>query len=120
MYYALKFPPLDSAKEVVAENKDVHENGNGADLAPPPRVQVAGAFIMCPMVEGECDSRECHGTPLCPVLILASKESRPSVVVELFAKSIKFFAGSLPLAKAVRGNVSDDPRVEEDFFSDRE
>jgi hypothetical protein len=49
----------------------------------------------------------------------ASKQSRPSVVTEYIGRGIKFFAGSLPFAKAVRGNVSDDPRVEEDFYADR-
>ena len=52
-------------------------------------------------------------------LTKASKQSRPSVVTEYIGRGIKFFAGSLPFAKAVRGNVSDDPRVEEDFYADR-
>jgi len=51
--------------------------------------------------------------------MIASKESRPSVVTEYIGRGIKFLAGSLPFAKAVRGNVSDDPRVEEDFYADR-
>lgn len=42
------------------------------------------------------------------------------MVIEYIGRGIKFFAGSLPFAKAVRGNVSDDPRVEEDFYADRE
>lgn len=53
-------------------------------------------------------------------MVDVSPESRPSALIEYIAKGIKYFAGSLPLAKAVRGNVSDDPRVEADFFSDRE
>lgn len=52
-------------------------------------------------------------------MVDVSPESRPSALIEYIAKGIKYFAGSLPLAKAVRGNVSDDPRVEADFFSDR-
>ena len=52
-------------------------------------------------------------------LTKASKQSRPSIVTEYIGRGIKFFAGSLPFAKAVRGNVSDDPRVEEDFYADR-
>jgi hypothetical protein len=56
-----------------------------------------------------------HGS----LLTIASKQSRPSVVTEYIGRGIKFFAGSLPFAKAVRGNVSDDPRVEEDFYADR-
>lgn len=42
------------------------------------------------------------------------------MMIEYIGRGIKFFAGSLPFAKAVRGNVSDDPRVEEDFYADRE
>lgn len=53
----------------------------------PPRPQVAGAFVLCPMVE-------------------VSPESRPSAFVEYIAKGIKYFAGALPLAKAVRGGLS--------------
>lgn len=93
LFYVSRYPPSESA-EVVAE-------ASSSDQPAPPRPKVAGVFALCPMVE-------------------ASPESRPSAVVEYLAKSIKFFAGSLPLAKAVRGNVSDDPRVEEDFFADRE
>ena len=36
------------------------------------------------------------------------------------ARGIVKVAGSLPLAEGVRGNVSDDPRVEKEFFQDRE
>lgn len=93
LFYVSRYPPSESA-EAVAE-------ASTSDQPAPPRPQVAGVFALCPMVE-------------------ASPESRPSAIVEYLAKSIKFFAGSLPLAKAVRGNVSDDPRVEEDFFADRE
>ncbi|WVQ71657.1 hypothetical protein IAR50_001197 [Cryptococcus sp. DSM 104548] len=52
------------------------------------------------------------------VLVHVSKESRPNILLEYIGRAIVFFGGSLPLAKAVRGNVSSDPRVEEDFFSD--
>lgn len=40
-------------------------------------------------------------------------------MVEYIGRMLKYFAGSMPIAKAVRGNVSDDPRVEEDFYADR-
>jgi hypothetical protein len=33
---------------------------------------------------------------------------------------VRRLAGALPVVNGVRGNVSDDPRVEEDFFADRE
>lgn len=127
LYYILKYPPTASTIKIAAE-------GPRADAEPPShgqghidrerpredekaRVQIAGAFVMCPMVEGGsyiASDRVQHS------LTLASKQSRPSVVTEYIGRGIKFFAGSLPFAKAVRGNVSDDPRVEEDFYADRE
>ncbi|EKD01598.1 lysophospholipase [Trichosporon asahii var. asahii CBS 8904] len=87
LYYVLKYPPSSSESAIA----DTHEGA--------PRPNIAGAFVLCPMVD-------------------VSPESRPSALIEYIAKGIKYFAGSLPLAKAVRGNVSDDPRVEADFFSD--
>ncbi|WWC89994.1 uncharacterized protein L201_004924 [Kwoniella dendrophila CBS 6074] len=63
------------------------------------RIHVAGAFVICPMVE-------------------ISRESRPSKLLEYIGRAISFVAGPLPFVKGVRGNVSDDPRVEEDFDSD--
>ncbi|BEJ04485.1 hypothetical protein CcaverHIS641_0203020 [Cutaneotrichosporon cavernicola] len=91
LFYVYRYHPSDSV-ETAAE-------ASTSDHPEPPRPQIAGVFALCPMVE-------------------ASPESRPSAIIEYLAKSIKFFAGSLPLAPAVRGNVSDDPRVEEDFFAD--
>lgn len=43
LYYTLKYPPASSPEEIVADDMDTH-----------PRVQVAGAFVLCPMVEGKC------------------------------------------------------------------
>ncbi|WWD15954.1 hypothetical protein CI109_100378 [Kwoniella shandongensis] len=89
LYYILKYPPTSSPEVVVSQAADPDatppEEGAGKGYGDAERsrkgektrIHVAGAFVLCPMVEG-----------------------------------------SLPLAKAVRGNVSDDPKVEEDFFSD--
>ena len=45
----------------------------------------------------------------------------PAYPVYLLALVLRRFAGRLPLAKSVKGNVSDDPRVEaedlREFFS---
>lgn len=63
LYYILKYPPTASTIKIAAE-------GSHADAEPPShgqgylegersredekdRVQIAGAFVMCPMVEGE-------------------------------------------------------------------
>lgn len=111
LYYLLKYPPSVSAADVVEESQTKEPrpplpgNGKGYQRLERPkeeersRVQVAGAFVLCPMVE-------------------VSRNSRPSIFVEYIARAIKLLAPTLPLAKAVRGNVSDDPRVEEDFFRD--
>ncbi|KAI9638156.1 lysophospholipase [Dioszegia hungarica] len=111
LYYLLKYPPSSSATLLA-------EDAGRADETPPPlgqgqgyadaerrkadekaRVQVAGAFVLCPMVQ-------------------VSSSSRPYKVTEYIGRGLKYVAGSLPLASAVRGQVSDDPRVEEDFFAD--
>ncbi|OXG93101.1 lysophospholipase [Cryptococcus neoformans A2-102-5] len=111
LYYLLKYPPTVQPEKVASQ-------GQKPDIPPPEegsgqgydqlersreeekvRVHVAGAFVLCPMIE-------------------VSKESRPNILLEYLGRGVNSFAGSLPLAKAVRGNVSDDPRVEEDFFAD--
>ncbi|WVQ89028.1 hypothetical protein IAS59_002775 [Cryptococcus gattii] len=111
LYYLLKYPPT-------AQSEKVASQASKPDIAPPGegfgqgydrlersrgdekvRIHVAGAFVLCPMIE-------------------VSKESRPNILLEYIGRGVNSFAGSLPLAKAVRGNVSDDPRVEEDFFAD--
>jgi hypothetical protein len=51
---------------------------------------------------------------------IVSKSSRPWLITELIGRGLKVIAGTLPLAKALRGKVSDDPRVEEEFFEDGE
>ncbi|ODO03330.1 lysophospholipase [Cryptococcus wingfieldii CBS 7118] len=110
LYYLLKYPPTNNTEAVVTQGSTADvtlpEGGKGYDDLERPRAdekvrpQVAGAFVLCPMVE-------------------VSKESRPNIILEYIGRAIVFFGGSLPLAKSVRGNVSDDPRVEEDFFADR-
>ncbi|UOH81455.1 tubulin alpha-1A chain [Cryptococcus neoformans] len=111
LYYLLKYPPTVQPEKVASQ-------GQKPDIPPPEegsgqgydqlersheeekvRIHVAGAFVLCPMIE-------------------VSKESRPNILLEYLGRGVNSFAGSLPLAKAVRGNVSDDPRVEEDFFAD--
>ncbi|KAK4685570.1 acylglycerol lipase, partial [Tremellales sp. Uapishka_1] len=111
LYYLLKYPPttsaIDVAESALTMDKPPLANGTGKgydDTERPqedekPRPHIAGAFVLCPMVE-------------------ASKSSRPPKIAEWIAKGIVYFAGQLPLVSGVRGKVSDDPAVEEDFFSD--
>ncbi|WVF72190.1 hypothetical protein IAT40_007002 [Kwoniella sp. CBS 6097] len=113
LYYLLKYPPTEDPTDVASQASDPdspllppgqgkgYENIERDRKDEKVRIHVAGAFVLCPMVE-------------------VSKNSRPSIVVEYIGRALSYVAGSLPLAKAVRGNVSDDPRVEEDFEADRE
>ena len=45
------------------------------------------------------------------------KESRPSMLVEYFARAISYFAGRFPLAEANRGKNSWDSSLEEECAS---
>nr|XP_019013572.1 lysophospholipase [Kwoniella pini CBS 10737]OCF52353.1 lysophospholipase [Kwoniella pini CBS 10737] len=111
LYYLLKYPPTLSATEVASQATQPdstlpeEDQGKGYDnlerskKEEKVRIDIAGAFVICPMVE-------------------VSKESRPSKFLEYIGRAISFIAGPLPFVKGVRGNVSDDPRVEEDFDSD--
>lgn len=58
------------------------------------------------------------GIAVAAPMIGISPESRPGPIVELIARVLRFFVGRLPLASAVRGNVSDDERVETEFHLD--
>ncbi|GJJ09921.1 hypothetical protein Clacol_004145 [Clathrus columnatus] len=62
----------------------------------PARTRITGAYVLCPM-------------------IAISPETRPHIVVETLAQIVKFVAGRLPILSVVRGNLSDDPRVEEEI-----
>lgn len=53
----------------------------------------------------------------CPMLAI-SPQSRPGKPVETFAHLVAAVLGRLPIAKAIKGNVSDDPRVEEESATD--
>jgi acylglycerol lipase len=123
LYYLLKYPPTTLEVDVATEatqpdaplpaHGDGYKDGERARQDEKDRVQIAGAFVMCPMVEGRSNTFQ-------SLLTLASAQSRPSALTEYIGRGLKFIAGSLPIASAVRGNVSDDPRVEEDFYADRE
>lgn len=53
---------------------------------------------------------------LCPMIEVAP-ESRPSVLVECFARAIAYFAGRFPLAEANRGKNTFDLALEEECAS---
>ena len=39
----------------------------------------------------------------------------PSSFMQMAGRTLRSFAGRLPFLKAIKGKVSDDPRVEEEF-----
>ncbi|KAF8578752.1 alpha/beta-hydrolase [Ramaria rubella] len=61
--------------------------------------RIAGIFCIAPMIG-------------------VAPETMPSPILRRAAQIMRFFVPRLPFAKAVRGNVSDDPRVEEEFLAD--
>lgn len=89
LYYASQFPPPSPEKE----NQD----------------DALGLHRHRPII---------HGVAVAAPMIGISPQSRPSYAVELVARVLRFFLGRLPLASAVRGNVSDDERVEDEFHMD--
>lgn len=58
------------------------------------------------------------GVAVAAPMISISAQSRPSIVVEYIAHTLRFFAGRMPLASAIKGKVSDDPRVDSEFQAD--
>jgi hypothetical protein len=111
LYYLLKYPPTASGPALASAAKK-------SDQTPPPlgqgigyadaernseaekaRPNVAGAFVLCPMVQGMSGISEVRIMLICTV----SANSRPYGITEFIGRGIKYFAGALPLAQAVRG-----------------
>ncbi|PWN39090.1 alpha/beta-hydrolase, partial [Ceraceosorus guamensis] len=100
LYYAATYPSIDTSssfRHVTSQSdldgdRSITEHGKE-------RPVIAGVAAAAPM-------------------IAISPSSRPSKLVENIARVIIFFAGRLPFAKGVKGNVSDDPRVETEFLAD--
>lgn len=144
LYYILKYPPSSSPAVIASEADE-------SDVPPPPkgagkgyddaereraqekyRPQVAGAFVLCPALEGGSLRLEAIEVAL---IILVASSSRPWAITELIGRGLRRMAGTFPVAKSLRGEccfdherlgltelgqVSNDPRVEEDFYADRE
>ncbi|PWN47624.1 alpha/beta-hydrolase [Violaceomyces palustris] len=95
LYYAALYSPIREE----SNGHPSQELESTPDSPSPYRPHLSGVAVAAPMIS-------------------ISPESRPGPVVEYIAKAICFFSGRLPFAKAIRGNVSDDPRVEEEFMRD--
>lgn len=97
LYYAALYPPLPASAQVgETMNKLARENSNAIATMRP---NLAGVACAAPMLR-------------------ISPQSRPSATAEKVARVIAFFAGRLPFAPGVKGNVSDDIRVEVEFHQD--
>ncbi|CEH11951.1 Lysophospholipase [Ceraceosorus bombacis] len=100
LYYAATYPSIDTSSSFahVTSQSDLHGDRRTTEHGKE-RPVIAGVAAAAPM-------------------IAISPSSRPSKLVENIARVIIFFAGRLPFAKGVKGNVSDDPRVETEFLAD--
>ncbi|CAD6889296.1 unnamed protein product [Tilletia controversa] len=58
------------------------------------------------------------GVAVTAPMITIAPETKPSPTIHKIAKVLRLIAPRLPLVDAVKGNVSDDPRVDEEFFKD--
>ena len=87
------------------------------------RPKIHGAMLLCPMLEIAPVSyhpydvawkerfRKCGISDACTCGL---QESRPSWIVEHFARGIASFAGRFPLAEANRGKNTDRPALEQE------
>lgn len=97
LYYAALYPPLSAESQSKGQyNKLARENNSAIQTMRP---NLAGVACAAPMLR-------------------ISPQSRPSPVIEKIARILAFFAGRLPMSPGVKGNVSDDIRVETEFHAD--
>lgn len=94
LFYTIQYPP----KPISDALDDVHHTATGQAHEPilgRTRPKLNGAVLLCPMLE-------------------IAAESRPSSLVELFARAISKFAGRWPLAEANRGKGTWDTQIDEE------
>jgi len=119
LYYAALYSPIPKALD--------KPEGNGK--APVPAV---GPTTPAPAQEGgpeaddgtvPADTDELYRPNLAGIAVTApmitiAKESMPPWIIHKIAEVLRTFAGRLPLSKGVKGNTSDDPRIEIEFHKD--
>lgn len=97
LYYAALYPPVSPPSQGGPDlRKLAQEDQRMADYIRP---NLSGVACSAPM-------------------LAISPQSRPAPIVEFIARGIAFMAGRLPFAPGVKGNVSDDIRVETEFLAD--
>ncbi|KAK9897173.1 alpha/beta-hydrolase [Cystobasidium minutum MCA 4210] len=92
LLYTIQYPPAPVSE--AAATSGIRNPLNGLK-----RPKIHGAMLLCPMLE-------------------IAPESRPSWLVEHFARGIASFAGRFPLAEANRGKNTDRPALEQEFEQD--
>lgn len=112
LYYILKYPPSSSPAVIASKayESDVplppKGTGKGYDNAErersqeKDRPQVAGAFILCPALEG---ASTCLEAALQPLTVTVASSSRPWAITELIGRGLRRVAGTFPVAKSLRG-----------------
>lgn len=112
LYSILKYPPSSSPAVIAseAEERDVPPppkgTGKGYDDAERERSQekyrpqVAGAFVLCPALEGGPTWLE---TWLQSLTVPVASSSRPWAITELIGRGLRRIAGTFPVAKSLRG-----------------
>ncbi|UZJ57347.1 hypothetical protein CBS101457_006667 [Exobasidium rhododendri] len=97
LYYAALYPPVSPPSQGGPDLKRMAQEGQeSVDYIRP---NLSGVACSAPM-------------------LAISPQSRPAPVVEKIARGIAFMAGRLPFAPGVKGNVSNDIRVENEFLAD--
>ncbi|KAJ9477073.1 Alpha/beta hydrolase [Pseudozyma hubeiensis] len=138
LYYAALYPPLTPGKDggpdltlkqvpsqqaktstdedLIEEALNAHENTPLAHRQPEHTTGSASSSI----VRGKPAPYRpsLSGVAVAAPMITISPQSRPNMAIETIAHILRFFLGRLPLASAIKGNVSDDPRVEDEFNND--
>ena len=139
LYYAALYPPLtpgqdggpnlslkqvpsEQAKtttdeELVEEALNAHERTPLAHHRPE---RSNGAASSSAVLDGKPAPYRpsLSGVAVAAPMITISAQSRPNKAIETIAHVLRFFAGRLPLVAAIKGKVSDDPRVEQEFNND--
>lgn len=108
LYYIITYPATSDVERIIS-------SGNGSGVGDQPaepkkeyRPKIAGAMVLCPLVEGMRDclqftsgSNALRSRHMSYIAVAA--DSRPHALVELAAKGLVKVAASLPMAEAVRG-----------------
>ncbi|GAK62596.1 lysophospholipase [Moesziomyces antarcticus] len=139
LYYAALYPPLEQAQdggpdlaikqrpseqaktitddELVEEALNAHERTPLAHHKPPHDHSNGSSSAVLPGKPAPYRP-SLSGVAVAAPMITISSQSRPNKAVEYIAHVLRFFAGRLPMVTAIKGNVSDDPRVEHEFEAD--